>query len=203
MLWPPATKSQLIEKDLGAGKDWGQEEKGATQNEMAGWHHWLNGHEFEQAPSVGDGQGSLEYCGPWGCKESDMTERLNWNELNWVQPRMDETGQSMNSSYHKPWFLLSKMPSSEEWTLELERALNSKNQRDLRLSSDGFYSLWSHRNEHQMMRTLVLCWDGQGQPWGSPPKLPSDQNGAEPRKGELLSQGLFFFFSLKHFFIGG
>ena len=65
-----------------AGKDWGQEEKGTTEDEMVGWHHWLNGHEFEQAPGVGDGQGSLACCSPWGHKESDMTERLNWTEHN-------------------------------------------------------------------------------------------------------------------------
>ena len=61
-----------------AGKDWRQEEKGTTEDEMVGWHHWVNGHEFEQAPGVGDGQGSLASCSPWGGKESEMTEQLNW-----------------------------------------------------------------------------------------------------------------------------
>ena len=60
-----------------AGRDWGQEEKGATEDEMAGWHHRLNGHEFEQSRGVGDEQGSLVCCIPWGCKELDTTERLN------------------------------------------------------------------------------------------------------------------------------
>ena len=60
-----------------AGRDWGQEEKGTTEDEMAGWHHRLDGHEFEETPGVGDGQGGLACCSPWGCKESDMTERLN------------------------------------------------------------------------------------------------------------------------------
>ena len=60
-----------------AGRDWGQEEKGTTEDEMAGWHHQLNGHEFERTPGVGDGQGGLACCDSWGCKESDMTERLN------------------------------------------------------------------------------------------------------------------------------
>ena len=60
-----------------AGRDWGQEEKGTTEDEMAGWHHQLDGHEFEETPGVGDGQGGLACCSPWGCKESDMTERLN------------------------------------------------------------------------------------------------------------------------------
>ena len=78
ILWPPHAKSWLIGKDPNAGRDWGQEEKGMTEDEMAGWHHWLNGHEFEQAVGVGDGQGSLSCCSPWGHKELDMTEQLNW-----------------------------------------------------------------------------------------------------------------------------
>ena len=77
ILWPPHAKSWLIWKDPDAGKDWGQEEKGMTEDEMVGWHHRLNGHEFEQAPGVGDGQGSLACCSPWGHKESDTTEWLN------------------------------------------------------------------------------------------------------------------------------
>ena len=78
VLWPPNAKNWLIWKDPDAGKDWRQEEKGTTEDEMVGWHHWLNGHEFEQAPEVGDGQGSLACCSSWGLKESDMPERLNW-----------------------------------------------------------------------------------------------------------------------------
>ena len=65
-----------------AGRDWGQEEKGTTEDEMAGWHHRLDGHEFEWTPGVGDGQGGLVCCDSWGRKESDTTERLNWSELN-------------------------------------------------------------------------------------------------------------------------
>ena len=83
VLWPPHAKSWLIGKDPDAGRDWGQEEKGTTENEMTGWHHWLNGHEFEWTPGVGDGQGGLVCCDSWGCKELDMTERLNWTEMNW------------------------------------------------------------------------------------------------------------------------
>ena len=78
ILWPPDAKSQLIRKDPDAGKDWRQEKKGTTEDEIVGWHHQLNGHEFEQAPKVGDGQGSLACCSPWGCKESDTTGQLNW-----------------------------------------------------------------------------------------------------------------------------
>ena len=81
IFWPLDAKSWLIWKDPDAGKDWGQEEKGTTEDEMIGWHHWLNGHGFGWTPGVGDGQGGLACCGSWGHKESDMTERLNWTEL--------------------------------------------------------------------------------------------------------------------------
>ena len=77
IVWPPDAKSWLIGKDPDAGKDWRQEEKGMTENEMVGWHHWLDGREFEQAPVDSEGEGSLVCCSPWGHKESDMTEQLN------------------------------------------------------------------------------------------------------------------------------
>ena len=86
ILWPPDAKSQLIRKDPDAGKDWRQEEKGATKDETVGWHHRLNGHELEQAWGDGEGQGSLACCSPWGCKESDTTERPNnKSERSWSQ----------------------------------------------------------------------------------------------------------------------
>ena len=78
ILWPADAKSWLIWKDPDAGKDWRQEKKGMTEDEMVGWHHWLKGHKFEQALRVGDGQGGLACCSPWVCKESDSTEWLNW-----------------------------------------------------------------------------------------------------------------------------
>ena len=80
-LWPPHVKSWLIGKDSDAGRDWGQEEKGMTEDEMAGWHNRLNGHEFEWTPGVVDGQGGLACCDSWGRKESDTTWQLNWTEL--------------------------------------------------------------------------------------------------------------------------
>ena len=82
ILWPPDVKNQLIGKELDAGKDWRREETGMTEDEMIGWHYWQDGHEFEWALGVGDGQRSLACCSPWGHKESDMTEWLNWSELN-------------------------------------------------------------------------------------------------------------------------
>ena len=81
ILWLTVMKNWLIWKDPDAGKDWRQEEKGTIEDEMVEWHHWLNGHEFEQAPGVGDGQGSLACCSPWGRKELNMTEWLNWTEI--------------------------------------------------------------------------------------------------------------------------
>ena len=77
---PPHAKSWLIGKDPDAGEYWGQEEKGTTEDEMAGWHCWLDGRESEWTLGVGDGQGGLECCDSWGRKESDTTEQLNWTE---------------------------------------------------------------------------------------------------------------------------
>ena len=82
VLWPPHAKSWLIGKDSHAGRDWEQEKKGMTEDEMAGWHHWLDGRESGWTPGVGDEQGGLACCDSWGRKESDTTERLNWTEVN-------------------------------------------------------------------------------------------------------------------------
>ena len=88
-----------------AGKDWGQEEKGTTEDEMAGWHHWLTGHEFGWTPGVGDGQGGLACCDLWGRKESDTTERLNWTELNWYLVPFFRTPPPQLFLYHLPFIL--------------------------------------------------------------------------------------------------
>ena len=80
IIWIPDVKNWLIGKDPDAGKDWRQEEKGTTEDETVGWHHWLNGHEFDQALGSGDGQGILACCTPWGHKESYTTEWLNWSD---------------------------------------------------------------------------------------------------------------------------
>ena len=91
VLLPPDVKNWLMGKDPGAGKDWGREEKGMTEDEMVGWHCWLNGQEFEQAPGAGDGQGGQVCCSPWDRKASDKTEWLNnnkeageWNDLIYI-----------------------------------------------------------------------------------------------------------------------
>ena len=80
ILWPLSTKNWLIGKDSDAGKDWRQEEKGTTEDEMVGWYHGLDGHESAWTPGVGDGQGGLACCSPWGRKESNTTEQLNWTD---------------------------------------------------------------------------------------------------------------------------
>ena len=78
IFWPPDVKNWLLGKAPVAGKNWGQEKKGMTEDEMVGWHHRLNGHKFEQAPGVGDGQGSPMCCSPRSLKELNATEWLNW-----------------------------------------------------------------------------------------------------------------------------
>ena len=80
ILWLPDSKNWLTGQDPDVGKDWGLEDKGMTKDEMVGWNHWLNAHDFEQAPGVGDGQGGLVCCSPLGHMESNRTEQLNWTE---------------------------------------------------------------------------------------------------------------------------
>ena len=110
ILWPPHVKSWLIGKDSDAGRDWGQEEKGTTEDEMAGWHHRLNGHEFEWTPGLGNGQRGLACCDSWGRKESDTTDRLNWTELNWKHKGLpyilENQGVSPWNNFFLSWIFL-------------------------------------------------------------------------------------------------
>ena len=96
VLWPPHAKSWLIGKDTDAGRDWGQKEKGTTEDELDGWHYQLDGHEFGWTPGVGDGQEGLACCDSKGHKESDTTEWLNWLnhllKLFWTIPKNLESG---------------------------------------------------------------------------------------------------------------
>ena len=87
VLWPPHAKIWLIGKDFHAGRYWGQEEKGTTEDKMAGWHHRFDGHELEWTPGVGDRHGGLACCNSWGRKESDIVERLNWTEHIYMKSR--------------------------------------------------------------------------------------------------------------------
>ena len=96
ILWPSDAKNCLTGNDPDAGKDWRQEEKGTTEDEMVGWHHWLHGHELEQALGVGDGQGSLACCSSWDCKESDMTE---WTELRFYKEFCRENASSVQFAF--------------------------------------------------------------------------------------------------------
>ena len=103
MLWPPDVKNWLILKDPDAGKDWRQEEKGMTEDEMVGWYHQFDGHEFEQAQGDGDGQGSLACYSLWGFKELDVTEPLNWADSSLCMHWFSE----MNLKYLCVFFLNS------------------------------------------------------------------------------------------------
>ena len=98
-----SAETQLIGKDPDAGKDWGQEEKGMTEDEMLGWHHWLDGHEFEQIPGDSEGQESLVCCSPWGCKELDMP-------YNWTTTLL----RQMQKLMEKDWRLLREVGPGDE-----------------------------------------------------------------------------------------
>ena len=112
ILWPSDAQSWLIGKDLDAGKDWTQEEKGTTEDEMVGWHHQINGHEFEQALGDGEGQGSLACCSPWGHKELDTTEWLNWTEGR--KRKMTERGKEVRKEGTRKVTEVSKNGRVEE-----------------------------------------------------------------------------------------
>ena len=114
VLWPPHVKSWLIGKDPDAGRDWGEEEKGTTEDEMAGWHHGLDGHELEYTPGVGDGQGGLACWDSWGRKESDTTERLNWTELKSWKSRID-CGTRVAASLFSLIYLILANELQEIW----------------------------------------------------------------------------------------
>ena len=117
VFWPPHAKSWLIGKDSDAGTDWGQEEKGTIGEEMAGWHHGLNGHEFEWTPGVGVGQGGLAFCVSWGRKESDMTEWLNWTELN-ISVKVYFRTRTIGDK--AAYYIITKMPVHQETILVLD-----------------------------------------------------------------------------------
>ena len=102
ILWPPDAKNWLIWKDPDAGKDWRQEEKGTTEDEMVVWHHQLNGHGFGWTPGVGDGQGGLACWSPWGCKESDTTEQLNWTEQRPAKRGKTKQNKTKNNPNNPP-----------------------------------------------------------------------------------------------------
>ena len=108
VLWPPHVKSWLIGKDSDAGRDWEQEEKGTTEDEITGWHHWLDGRESGWSPGVCDGQEGLACCDSWGRKESDTTEWLNWTEL--IHLRID-SGAQLTLECLSPFLIFVTIPS--------------------------------------------------------------------------------------------
>ena len=127
--WPPDAKNWLIGKDPDDGKVWRQEEKGTTENEMVGWHHQLNGHEFEQAPGVGEGQGSLVCCSLWGQKELDMTEWMNWTDLHTQRRRgqkrmrwLDSITDSVDMDLNKLWEIVK---DREDWHAAIHEVAKS------------------------------------------------------------------------------
>ena len=111
ILWPPDAKNWLTRKDPDAGKDWRQEKKGTTEDEMIAWHHWLDWHEFEQAPGVVERQGSLVCCSPWGHKELDTTERLNWTDT--LNTENTDIKELINHSIG--WILLIQHSIYRKW----------------------------------------------------------------------------------------
>ena len=132
VLWPPHAKSWLIGKDSDAGKDWRQEEKGMTGDEMAGWHHWLNGHESEWTLGVGDGQGRLACCDSWGRKESSTIEWLNWTELNPPWSNTTDCHQSV---------ILLKLQGNSGWLKQLDRSFKTE------FSLNWLFWLGANRNK--------------------------------------------------------
>ena len=106
ILWPPHAKSWLIGKDSDAGRDWGQEKKGTTEDEMAGWHHWLDGHEFGWTPGIGDGQRGLACCNSWGHKESDTTEWLKWT---------DNSSKNQILMFNSNMFRICMLKTTKHW----------------------------------------------------------------------------------------
>ena len=127
VLWPPHVKSWLIGKDSNAGRDWGQEEKGTIEDEMAGWHHRLDGREFGWTLGVGHGQGGLACCDSWGHKESDTTERLNWTELK---------GEGIRS----PVFITIKIRSLLQATIKKKKRLQIEGDFSLKEKNSGVTS---------------------------------------------------------------
>ena len=154
LLWPPDTKSWLIWKDPHDGKDWGQEEKGMTEDEIVGCHHWLNGHEFGYTLEVGDGQGGLSCCDSWGCKVGhDWVTELNWTELmdNWLDffPSFLFSSFSLfpfSSNFKTKWSLLR---NSHRWT-----------------------NIYDQYNGNLLSINLVLCFVNQS-PYTVLPSIPS------------------------------
>ena len=119
VLWPPHVKSWLTGKDSSAGRGWGQEEKGTTEDEMAAWHHRLDGSESEWTPGVGDGQGGLACCDSWHRKESETTERLNWTDTQ----KTCTMSKNMENAHMKSYQKSINRPNLLEWKVCIRNVL--------------------------------------------------------------------------------
>ena len=171
IFWPPDAKSWLIRKDPDAGKDRRQQEKGTTEDEMIGWHHWLNAHEFEQPPGDGEGEGSLACCSPWGRRQSDMAEWLNKNsptELLWeVLKTFSATSESgcFNGTPLQYSYLENPMDGGAWWA-----AVHGVAKSRIRLS-DFTFTFHFHALEKEMAtHSSILAWriPGTEEPSGLP-----------------------------------
>ena len=176
--WASNVKSWLIGKDSDAGKDWGQEEKGTTEDEMTGWHHWLNGHGFGWTPEVGDGQGGLACCDSWSRKESDTTEWLNWTDgycrypeilfmsLKWRISR-SVVSNSLRHLDCSPWN--SPGQSTKMGSLSFLQGIfptrgssQPRDQSQVSCIEGGFFTIRATRNTHtggiQVIKLLFFSW---------------------------------------------
>ena len=135
IFWPPGAKSWLIRKEPKAGKDWRQEEKGTTEDKMVGWHNQLNGHEFELAPGVGDGQGSLVCCSPWGRSQTQLSD---WTELNYLICYCSQMAKSFESALHRAYYIVKNQKIS---TVVQSLLLLYSLPADVKLETH----LWNHR----------------------------------------------------------
>ena len=143
VLWPPDVKNWLIGKDPDAGKDWGQEEKGATEDEMVGWHHWVDGREFEQTLGDSERQGRLECCSPWGCKEPGETEQLNDNDA--VVYKARYANRSWGKREHFKQFFMQMQPLPALFLTILVPAREAEHTSCLFLPAHSSW-LWSSEN---------------------------------------------------------
>ena len=174
ILWLLHVKNWLIRKDPDAGRDWGQEEKGMAETEMAGWHHWLNGRESEWTPGVGDGQGGLACCDSWGHKESDINERLNWTELNWYgQLIYDKEIQPIHSKGDQSWVFFGRNDAKAEtpvlWPLHAKSWVIGKDseagrdwEQEEKGTTEDEMAGWHHWLDGRESQWTLGVGDGQG-----------------------------------------
>ena len=147
VLWPPHVKSWLMGKDSDAGRDRGQEEKGTTEDEMAGWYHWLDGCKSEWTLGVADGQGGLACCNSWGRKESGMSEGLNWSELNTV----------LNGERLKTFLLGSGRRQGCAHCITVQQRTETPNQSNYTRKRNQSFPKWKIRKLPSSLEDKVFC----------------------------------------------